>query len=197
MAYAGKNPSRTSDSALSTLPLLLYLSMAAGLMVLDHRDGYGQVARQQLSLVTAPVWWLASAPMRIYRAARENLSLRSQLQDDNLRKGRELEVATARIHRLNAVAAENVRLRRLLGGTRGYNLNVRLAGIIDIDLDPFRQRLMLDVGSEQGVEVGQALIDSGGVLGQVVEVSRDRSTALLITDPDHAVPVQMVSYCSE
>ena len=59
MAYAGKNPSRTSDSALSTLPLLLYLTMASALMVADHRDGYGQVVRQKMALVTGPFWWLA------------------------------------------------------------------------------------------------------------------------------------------
>ena len=64
-------------------------------------------------------------------------------------------------------------------------------GIVDVDLDPFRQRLILDAGSDSGVRVGQALIDSGGVLGQVVEVARHRSTALLVTDADHAVPVQI------
>ena len=180
-----------SDSALSTLPLLLYLAIGMSLMVADHRDGYGRIARQKMSLVTEPFWWLAAAPMRMFRALRENLVFRSDLQDDNLRKRHDLEVAIARIHRLNAVADENLRLRQLLGGTRGYSLNVRMVGIIDIDLDPFRQRLLLDAGSDSGVEVGQALIDSGGVLGQVIEVGKNRATALLITDPDHAVPVQV------
>ena len=191
MPYAGKNTSRMSDSALSTLPLLLYLAIGMSLMVADHRDGYGRIARQKMSLVTEPFWWLAAAPMRMFRALRENLVFRSDLQDDNLRKRHDLEVAIARIHRLNAVADENLRLRQLLGGTRGYSLNVRMVGIIDIDLDPFRQRLLLDAGSDSGVEVGQALIDSGGVLGQVIEVGKNRATALLITDPDHAVPVQV------
>ena len=191
MAYAGKNTPRISDSALSTLPLLLYLAMAIGLMVADHRHGYGQIARQKFSLVTEPFWWLASSPMRVYRAARETLVFRDQLQDDNLRRRHDLQIAIARIHRLNAVADENVRLRQLLGGTRGYTLNVQMVGIVDIDLDPFKQRLVLDAGSDDKVQVGQALIDSGGVLGQVVEMTRNRSTALLITDPDHAVPVQV------
>ncbi len=191
MAYAGKNPSRTSDSALSTLPLLLYLTMASALMVADHRDGYGQVARQKMSLVTEPFWWIASSPVRAFRWSQEALALRSQLQADNEQKRHDLQMASARIHRLNAVVEENLRLRQLLGGTRGYNLKVRMVGIVDIDLDPFRQRLVLDAGSDSDVQVGQALIDSGGVLGQVVEVSRNRATALLVTDPDHAVPVQV------
>ena len=191
MAYAGKNTSRTSDSALSTLPLLLYITMAVGLMVADHRDGYGQVVRQKMTMVTAPFWWLASSPVRAFRFAQETLAFRSQLQADNLQKRHDLQIATARIHRLNAVAEENVRLRQLLGGTRGYTLSVRMAGIVGVDLDPFRQRLVLDAGSDSGVRIGQVLIDSGGVLGQVVEVTHDQATALLLTDPDHAVPVQI------
>jgi rod shape-determining protein MreC len=190
VAYPGKAPSR-GDSALSTLPLLMYLAIAIGLMIADHRHGFGAVARQQAALATQPVWWLASAPTRLFRAGAETLATRGQLQDDNERKRHELQLAIARIHRLNAVADENVRLRRLLGGTRGYALDVRMAGIVDIDLDPFRQRLVLDAGAQEGVRVGQALIDSGGVMGQVVEAQPHRSVALLITDPDHAVPVQI------
>ena len=190
MAYPGKAPSR-SDSALSTLPLLMYLAMAIGLMIADHRHGFGTVAREKVALATQPIWWLASSPTRLFRAGTETLATRAQLQADNERKRHELQLAIARIHRLNAVADENVRLRRLLGGTRGYALDVRMAGIVDIDLDPFRQRLVLDAGADAGVEVGQALIDSGGVMGQVVEVQPHRSIALLVTDPDHAVPVQI------
>ena len=50
---------------------------------------------------------------------------------------------------------------------------------------------MLDVGGNDGVHVGQAMIDAGGVLGQVIEVTPRHSTALLLTDPEHAVPVQV------
>lgn len=190
MAYPGKAPSR-SDSALSTLPLLLYLAMAIGLMIADHRHGFGEVARQNAALAIRPFWWLASSPTRLFRTGAEALATRRALRDDNERKRQDLQLAIARIHRLNAVADENVRLRRLLGGTRGYALDVRMVGIVDIDLDPFRQRLVLDAGSSSGVQVGQALIDAGGVMGQVMEVQPNRSIALLVSDPDHAVPVQI------
>lgn len=191
MPYAGKKSNRLSESALTALPLVFLLGLSAALMVADQRMGYGSLARQKLSIVTEPFWWIASAPMRLFRGGREEFALRSQLQADNLQRRKDLEIAIARIHQLKAVADENQRLRQLLGGTRGYSLNVQMVSILDIDLDPFRQRLVLDAGSEDGVVMGQALIDSGGVLGQVVEVGKNRSTALLVTDPDHAVPVQV------
>lgn len=191
MAYVGKKTDRLSESALAVLPLVFYLGLAVALMVADRRMDYGRHARERAAVLSEPLWWVASSPVRLFRAASEELSLRSTLQAENERRKRELDIATARIHRLNAVVEENRRLRDLLGGTRGYALDVRLVGILDVDLDPFRQRIVLDAGSEEGVRIGQALIDSGGVLGQVIEVGPRRSTALLITDPDHAVPVQV------
>lgn len=191
MTYVGNNASRLSDSAVTTLPLLAYLALAIALMTADHRGAYGQSIRQRFSVVSEPLWWLAASPLRLFDFARDNLQLRSQLQADNERLHKAMEITQARLHRLDAVAGENQQLRQLLGGTRGYRLNVQLVGIVGLDLDPYRQCIVLDAGSDSGVRIGQAVIDSGGVLGQVIEVSAHRATALLLTDADHAVPVQV------
>ena len=192
MAYPGSTAARLSESAGGTLPLLAYLALAVVLMVADQRGGFASQARQKLSVLAEPVWWLAASPSRLAEGAGKTLRSRQELQDENQRLLRELQVSASRLHRLVAVAEENQRLRELLGGTRGYRLSAQLVGIIDIDLDPSRQRIMLDAGSDAGVFVGQAMIDAGGVLGQVVEVTPRRATALLLTDPDHAIPVQVV-----
>ncbi len=191
MAYTGATTPRSSDFAGGTLPLLAYLALAVILMVADHRGDFGSRARAQFSLLAEPFWWLASAPSRLGRFASDSLETRGDLQAENTRLRRELEASNARLYRLIAVAEENQRLRGLLGGTRGFRLSARLAGIVDVDLDPTRQRIVLDVGAGDGVFVGQAMIDAGGVLGQVVEVGPRHATALLLTDPDHAIPVQV------
>ncbi|KFL36473.1 rod shape-determining protein MreC [Arenimonas donghaensis] len=191
MAYPGNPAPRLTDGAGSTLPLLAYLAIATVLMVADLRGGFAAQARVHLSALAEPVWWLAAAPGRLIDGAGEMFTSRASLQDDNDRLRRELQVNASRLHRLLAVAEENQRLRELLGGTRGFRLNAQLAGIIDVDLDPSRQRIVLDAGSNDDVRVGQAMIDAGGVLGQVIEVTPRHSTALLLTDPEHAVPVQV------
>lgn len=190
MAYPG-TPARLSDHAGGTLPLLAYLAIAVVLMVADHRGGFGEQARSRLSLVAEPVWWLAALPSRVAGVFSEGVTSRARLQQDNTRLRQELQVTAARLHRLAAVAEENQRLRELLGGTRGFRLSARLAGIVDVDLDPTRQRVVLDAGAEDGAFVGQAMIDAGGVLGQVIEVAPRHAIALLLTDPDHAIPVQV------
>lgn len=191
MAYPGTPAPRLTEGAGGTLPLLAYLALATVLMVADQRGGFASQARTHLTALAEPVWWLASSPGRLAEGMHDLVTTRSRLLADNERLTRELQVNASRLHRLAAVAEENQRLRELLGGTRGYRLEAKLAGIIDVDLDPSRQRILLDAGSDDGVRVGQAMIDAGGVLGQVIEVTPRNATALLLTDPEHAVPVQV------
>jgi rod shape-determining protein MreC len=138
------------------------------------------------------VWRFAALPAALWRWADTALSRQQVLADETITLRRELQLRDAQLARLEAVARENQRLRSLLGGTGDFRLAVQMAGIVDVDLDPWRQRVRLDRGSAEGVEVGQAVIDAGGMLGQVVQVSEHGATALLLTDASHSVPVQVV-----
>src|SRR5690554_2567108 len=136
-----------------------------------------------------PVWWLAGLPSRLGRSVREDAVTRSLLSEDNHRLRNELLVANARLARLQASAEENTHLRQLLGATGSGRLDVQLAPILDIDLDPGRQRLVLRAGSRDGVNQGQTVIDAGGVVGQVIQTTPTTAVVLLLSDVDHAVPV--------
>lgn len=187
-AYAGPPAARPGDVA-GTLRLLAYLALAIALIVLDHRGGWLAQIRARSELAVQPLWWLAGLPGRIGDNVRDDAATRSRLADENRVLRNALLISGARLARLQAAAAENARLRGLLGAGQRGGLDVQLAPILDIDLDPTRQRLVLDAGSRDGVEVGQSVIDAGGLLGQIIAVMPGTATVLLITDPDHAVPV--------
>src|SRR5690625_1409921 len=138
-----------------------------------------------------PVWWLAGLPSRLARSVREDAVTRSLLSEDNHRLRNELLVANARLARLQAAAEENTHLRQLLGAAGSGGLDVQLAPILDIDLDPTRQRLVLRAASRDGVSQGQTVIDAGGVVGQVIQTAPGTAVVLLLTDLDHAVPVMV------
>ncbi len=192
MSLSSSSTLRFADGAASPLRLLAYLALALLLMTADTRGGLLRQIRQVAAMAVDPLYWLASAPGRIVASVEQGLRGRNGLLSENTQLRRELLIATAREQRMQAVAAENLRLRALLGGTHGLQLGVRLASIIDVDLDPSRQRVELSLGARDGVQVGQALIDAHGLLGQVVAVTPWHASALLVTDPDHAVPVQVV-----
>ena len=145
--------------------------------------------RAQANVVTQPLWWLAGLPGRLTTRVQDDAATRTGLIEENRRLRNEMLVANARLARLQTAAADNAQLRALLGVKTARGLDVQLAPILDIDLAPGRQRLVLDAGSRAGATIGQAVIDAGGLMGQIIETTPAHATVLLLTDPDHAVPV--------
>lgn len=187
-SYAGHSASRPGDIA-GTLRLLAYLALASLLIVLDHRGAWLSRVRQQAQVLIQPVRAVAGLPGRLVETVSNDAGTLSRLTTENRRLRNELLVAQARISRLATVDADNARLRGLLAAAEQGTLDVQLAPVLDIDLDPTRQRLVLNAGRNDGVHPGQTVIDAGGVLGQIIESGPMQSTVLLLTDPDHAIPV--------
>ena len=186
--YAGPPVPRYGDAA-GTLRLLGWLALAIALIVLDHRGGWLSRMRAQAALAVQPLWRLAALPSEIGAELRSGAATRTQLQRENEVLRNALLVSGARIARLQTAASDNVRLTGMLGAVRREGFDVQLVPILDVELDPTHQRLVLDAGSRDGVRMGQSAVDAGGLLGQVVAVTPTTSTLLLLTDPDHAVPV--------
>jgi len=192
MNYMGNPAARAPDAARGTLRLVMYLVAALILMTADHRGGYLDALRERASTLRGPLYWLAASPVRVARDVTTAVTDQRSViaQNDELREA--LLRAQAQIARQSTLDDENLRLRALLGSRYRLSLDARMAAIVDVDLDPFRQRVVLDAGSAQGVRVGQALMDARGLLGQVVEAPPQRAVALLITDASHTTPVEVV-----
>jgi len=190
MPLSGSAAARPGELT-GVLRLLVYLVIAAILMVLDVRGGWLHVARRGAETLMQPLWWLVAQPGRLTHAIDDALQTHRQLLAENARLRQALLVSHARNARLSVLAAENDRLRGLLDSASRARLDAQLANVLDVDLDPTRQRLLLGAGSRQGVRVGQAVIDATGLVGQVISTTPTTATVLLITDPDHAVPVMV------
>lgn len=190
-SYAGPSASSRSGDVAGTLRLLAYLALAFVLMLLDQHGGWLARVRGEMNVAVEPVWWVAALPGKVGTSLHDNAGTLSQLTRENAKLRDELLVANAQLTRLSTTAAENAKLRGMLGTAESKGLDVQLAPVLDIDLDPSRQRLILAAGGNDGVHVGQGVIDAGGLVGQIVQASATNSTVLLITDPDHAVPAMV------
>jgi rod shape-determining protein MreC len=171
------------------MALSAYCALSIILMLSDKNSGISKALREHTAELLQPVWWLAAAPKRAYNASIDYFRTGADLRDENAALREEIMLANTRMRRLSAVSAENQRLRRLLGGTAASQLKVQLVDIQQVDLSNTKQRLLLAAGANNGVQVGQAVVDADGLLGQVIQVNYSFSTALLITDSDHSVPV--------
>ncbi len=169
--------------------LLTLLSLA--LMVLDHREGHLDRIRQVLSYAVYPIRAIVDLPFSLSEWAGRNLEERADLIAENQSLRREQLENSARLQRLAALESENTRLRALMESSARVGDRVLVAEIMAIDLDPFRQKIILNKGERDGVFSGQALLDANGILGQITRTDPMSSEALLISDASHAVPVEV------
>ncbi len=183
------NSTLFSASMAGTLRLIIYLVLASVLMVVDAHGHWLTRARYAAGMVIEPVYKLAGLPAEAIDAMHVAFASRQKLTTENRQLRQSLLLANARLNRMAAMAKQNHKLKQLLETQRSLGMKVQLARLIDVDLGAFRHRVMLDVGARQGVTQGQVVIDAKGVMGQVVEVLPDTCVAMLITDPDSAVPV--------
>ena len=175
----------------STVRMVVLVIASIVLMTVDHRWHSLELARSALSGVLYPLQYTIDLPIRLFYWADETLSTQQAL----LEKNREYEARhlenRVQLQKLDIIEKENERLRKLLGAIPKTTERLLISEIINVDLDPYKQLILLNKGSSSDVYQGQPIIDAQGVMGQVVHVGPMSSTAVLITDASHAIPVQL------
>lgn len=161
-------------------------------MTVDHRQHHLEGARSFLSVVVYPLQWLVDLPRTSSEWFRESLSTRRELQEDNASLRTQQLVLNTQLQKLEALEAENRRLRSLLDSS--FQVGERpmlIAALLSVDMDPYRHQIAINKGNLDHLFEGQPLLDSQGVMGQLIHVGPLTATAMLITDPSHAIPVQI------
>jgi rod shape-determining protein MreC len=169
----------------------LTLAIAAiALMVADQR--YDQLTRVRawLSAAVYPVQVVVDLPFRAWDWVSGSFADRSRLRQENLELNARLRLANLQLQRFAALEDENRRLRDMRENSAGVAERVLVASILNVDLDPFRHRVLLDQGAADGVFKGQAVLDAEGIFGQVAQVHARTAEVILISDAEHAIPVQ-------
>ena len=191
MAVTGDKNALFASGQADTLRLILYLAIAVALMVTDHHSGYLSKVRAMAGSLAVPLYRIAQAPVEaarwLHAAGGERVALKRE--NDALRT--ELLLAQARTNAARIQTEQYHRLVALLDTGRRHRLSGRMAEVFDVDIDPYRHRLLLDTGQAAGVRIGQPVIDAHGLVGQVTTTTVSSSTVMLLTDPDHAVPIRI------
>jgi rod shape-determining protein MreC len=171
---------------------MAYGFLAGLLMLLDQRGEYIPRLRALAEQVVSPVYQVAEAPVEAVRSISTYGQSFEELLDQNEAQRERLLAQAGAMQRLAALEEENRRLRALLDATEGRNLEFRFAELIQVSLDPNSHQVLIDRGEEDGVFVGQAVIDGQGVMGQVESTTGGQARVRLISDPEHAIPVQIL-----
>ena len=185
---SGKNPARIPGLGLR---LLVFVVVSVLLMHFDSRANHLHSVRSAIGAAIYPLQVIVDAPVRLWNWIGSSTQSRNTLELENARLRTEQLLTKARLQRLNALEAENERLRALLDARSRVRDDVRVAGILSVDANPYDHSLVIDAGSQDGVFDGQALVDADGVVGQVIRTGLMTSQAMLISDTNHALPVEV------
>jgi rod shape-determining protein MreC len=169
----------------------LYAVLSIVIMFLDQKGEYLEQIRYGLSIAAYPIELAVSSPSAAWRWLQESFATRDTLRAQNARlitRNRELEL---RSMRYEALAHENDQLRGLQEAQPPVAERWIVAEIVDIQLNSLRQRVLVNRGTRNGLFKGQAVMDDKGLLGQTTHVGPFSAEVILITDPEHAVPVQI------
>ena len=162
--------------------------LSIGMMIVDHHYNHLHTLRSGISVVMYPIKYLAWLPSKMYNLGTESLSTRKKLLAENARLRTEQILLESQLQELAILEHENTRLRKLFSSTKHFKKErVLIAELLSIDLDPYRQRIVLNKGARDGVYEGQPLLDTKGIIGQVDKVGPLSSIAILISDPNHAL----------
>ncbi len=189
-----------ASRAISTTParipahgdrVLILLFASIEQMVQHHRQNHLGAVRKAASVAIYPIQLVVDAPFRLWDWIREGTKTRNQLQLELGHLQAERLITKAQLQQLSALKAENARLRDLLEARSRVRDEIRVAGIMAVDANPYRHNIVIDIGEREGAYDGQAIIDAVGVIGQVIDTGLTTSQAMLISDPSHSLPVEV------
>ena len=172
--------------------LFVFVALCLVLLVADLRFRYLEVLRNALSVVTYPLQIAASTPADVVRNASRYFGTLVDVQLENAELRRHQLGAGERLLRFEQLEQENLHLRELLQMSQRVQTKSIAADILYNAPDPFARKVILDRGTQQGVEAGLAVLDANGVIGQVTRVHPVQSEVTLLTDRNQSIPVSVV-----
>lgn len=173
------------------LRFVFFALLCFGLMWLDERQGYLERVRYGLSMIAYPVQVMVNSPGAAWSWIEESFATRDRLERENEQLRTRVRATDLKLMRFAALEQENIRLRGMREATANIAERVVVAEILRVDVNPHRHRVIINKGAGAGVFKGQPILDARGVFGQITRAGAFTSEAILISDTEHAIPIQV------
>lgn len=174
---------------------MFFVVLSLLLMFVDARYRYLESTRSAISVLISPLQRLATLPGILWQQADDFFTSQgTQLSvlEQNTELRRQHQSDAAQLLELQGLQSENRQLRKLAELPIRKQLSTQLAEIIYAERDVFRRKILIDKGAQADVRLGQVVMDDEGIVGQITRVYPWLSEVTLITEKDHAVPVQVL-----
>jgi len=172
--------------------LVFFCALSLLLLFVDARYQYLESSRKVLSVIIYPFQRLTALPGEVVGRISVYFETQSKLQQENAQLRLQHDVDAAQLAQLTSIQAENSQLRTLHEIGQRVDYPMQMAEIVYVERDIFKRKLIVNKGSQANVVAGQVVVDDNGVVGQITRVYPWLSEVTLVTDKDHAVPIQFV-----
>lgn len=171
--------------------LIFFCALSSLLLFVDARYQYLESTRKVIAVVIYPFQRLTALPGEAMGRVAAYFKTQNQLLEDNAQLRHQHDMDAAQLVQLGAIQAENSQLRTLQELEQRVDYPMQMAEIVYVERDIFKRKLIVNKGAQANVQAGQVVVDDNGVVGQVTRVYPWLSEVTLVTDKDHAVPIQI------
>jgi rod shape-determining protein MreC len=185
-------PPLFKQGASARAKVVFFSLIAIALLVTDSRVRSLSLIRQVIGSTLYPLQMAALVPRDAFNRAGDYFSSLASLEKENQRLTLQQSVNAQMLQQSQQLYAENAQLRKLLGASERLPAKSMMSEILYDARDAFTRKIVLDRGSQNGVNLGQPVIDDIGVVGQVTRVFPFTAEVTLLTDKDQAISVQVV-----
>jgi rod shape-determining protein MreC len=164
---------------------------SVALLITEHTSHRLDSLRATLSVVVDPLKYLVDLPTVLMTQTADSIRSYSALKKENIRLREEQFIDKTRLLKFDSLEKENIRLRALLENSFKLGEQLLIAELLSINTAPYENIVVVNKGTRFGVHPQQPVLDANGVVGQVFRALPFSSEIMLITDPNHAIPVQV------
>ena len=185
-------PPLFKQGAPARVKMTLFACISIALLLVDARMNTLPAVRKVVGTALYPLQMAALLPRDAINGAGDYFSTVSSLEKQVRDLKRQQIQAAQSLQQAQLQSQENAQLRRLMEAREHIPVKSMLAEVLYDARDVNSRKIILDRGTQQGMQLGLPVIDNQGVVGQVTRVFPFTSEVTLLTDKDQAIPVQLL-----
>ncbi len=186
-------PKNTNTLSQNNILTFLFLEIiCVVLMIADHSAHITAPVRASISALTYPLVKIVELPQQAYQFINTTVSDQAALLNENIELKQQLSQTQIELLQMEVVSQQNIELRKLLHTKQLLPLKTTAAFIVNVNTGKKNHYIIINQGFNQGITVGQTVLDLNGVVGQVDNVTLENSHVILITNKNHAIPVEFL-----
>ena len=176
----------------SAYRLIFMIVLSSVLMYQDYQGTYTIKLRSYLSASLYPIQYLINLPNNLQKSFYANFLNREEIINQNQRLKEENLNLKSQMQQIYRLESENKRLYQLIDSKPKTENTYLFADIVSTSKILNKHQILINRGSSDGVKLGSSIVNAEGIVGHVIRDQIFASEVLLISDLEHAIPVEIV-----